>query len=132
MPLEKWKQLHKISSGDYLISSLGRIYCRKTAQFIRPSIYRSRANFYLRVSVDRKKFMLHVLVAEAFNPKPDELHKQVDHLDSNTLNPAAYNLEWVTDKENKKRMQAKKTFTYDGDEYKGKIRKTRVAKRVHK
>jgi HNH endonuclease/NUMOD1 domain len=49
---------------------------------------------------------VHRLVAKAFCPNPNG-YMYVDHLDSNTKNNAASNLEWVTSGENIKRSHAK-------------------------
>lgn len=58
--------------------------------------------------VDSKKevqLYLHHLVAELFVDNPDN-KPWIDHLDGNAHNPAAYNLEFVTPKENNERAIA--------------------------
>lgn len=49
----------------------------------------------------RKNVLLHRIVAMAFCPNENEL-KYVNHIDSNPLNCAAYNLEWCTASYNQK------------------------------
>ena len=47
-----------------------------------------------------KTYLLHRLVAEAFIPKPSELHIEVNHKDRDPSNNHVSNLEWVTRAEN--------------------------------
>jgi DNA-binding transcriptional regulator YiaG len=54
---------------------------------------------YYKFSVDRKVFLIHRMVAQAFVPNPHDL-PQVNHKDGNQLNNDAKNLEWVTIKQN--------------------------------
>lgn len=58
---------------------------------------------YLRVSYTvnhkQKQVYVHRLVAMTFVPNPDDL-PEVNHIDGNTRNNAASNLEWVTRQEN--------------------------------
>lgn len=63
----------------------------------------SRNGKYLVVTYNEDKMQKHVyvhrLIATAFVPNPDNL-QQVNHIDGNTMNNAASNLEWVTAKGN--------------------------------
>lgn len=56
---------------------------------------------YASVRLPDKNHLIHRLVAEAFIPNPDN-KPQVNHKDGNKRNNNAWNLEWVTHKENMK------------------------------
>lgn len=130
IPCEIWKTLDK----RFLLSSLGRVFDTHNSLFIRPSIHKSRANYYLRISLDNKKYMLHVLVAQNFVDGycSESEEYVVDHKDGNTLNPAASNLEWVTKSHNIKKMWCAKKFIFNNTLYYGKVKKTPTKKRVHR
>jgi hypothetical protein len=49
----------------------------------------------------QKKFRVHILVAKAFLPNPENL-PQVNHKDLNPSNNHVDNLEWITNKDNQK------------------------------
>ena len=56
---------------------------------------------YLSVSIEGKSYNIHVLVATAFNNKPNSNHKLVvNHIDGNKFNNNSSNLEWITYSEN--------------------------------
>ena len=98
---ETWKLLTNISHNEFAISNLGRIVHLKTQFFVRPYMHKSRGNYYLRVALGDKKYMVHVLVATMFKDKPGLEYVEVHHIDGNTLNPAATNVEWTTKNWNK-------------------------------
>ena len=94
----------EILGGEYVIYDDGRIWSRKTGQFLKGA-YTSRGNKYLfyclTVDGKSKPFYAHRLVAENFVPNPDPEHKTcVNHIDGDTFNNMACNLEWVSYKEN--------------------------------
>ena len=78
---EEWKQ---INNTDYFISNFGRIksYKRIYARLLKPN---KRKNNYLYVSLDKKNYRIHRLVATAFvyNDNPKE-KREVHHIDFNT------------------------------------------------
>lgn len=103
---EIWKDI-KGYEGDYQISNLGRVKSRKE-QFgnvpkeiiLKPVLtVWGYTRVGLRKNKKAKNYFIHRLVAEAFVPNPyNKIY--VNHIDSNKLNNAATNLEWVTAKEN--------------------------------
>lgn len=105
--MENWKDI-KGFEGIYQISNEGRVksldrYCWngtgyffKTGQIIKTRIL---PNGYERVSLKRKSFYIHRLVAMAFLPNPQKL-PQVNHKDEVKTNNNVENLEWCTEKYN--------------------------------
>lgn len=130
LPNEQWTRL--TYENQFLISSYGRIFCTKTKYFIRPYIHKSRANYYLRVNIGPKKYMLHVLVAKHFVNYVSVDHIEVDHLDGNTLNPAAYNLVWSTKSDNKYKMWKFKRINVFNTTLVGKYKPIKGTKKVYK
>lgn len=92
----------KIIDGyeDYEISTWGRVFNRRTGNFISPYHHQKG---YMRVDLKNDKgvkhFKVHRLVARAFIPNP-EGKPQVNHIDGNPGNNSISNLEWVTQQEN--------------------------------
>ena len=125
---EEWKPLSK----KFIISSLGRVFNLETKEFHRPSIHKSRANYYLRIYIENKNYMLHVLVALHFHTPPTPEHTQVDHKDGNTLNPAATNVAWITPTNNKYKMWEQRKVKYGDMVYRGKNKKLIIRKKVHR
>ena len=73
------------------VSNLGRV---KTKRGV---VHRGHVrDGYHRVTVGRRSYTLHVLIAKAFvGPPPSERHT-VDHIDGDTHNNCASNLRWAT------------------------------------
>ncbi|MBQ7454449.1 MAG: NUMOD4 motif-containing HNH endonuclease [Selenomonadaceae bacterium] len=92
----------KNSAGLYQISNFGRVkslwYGRE--RILQPSV-NSAGYLYLVLCVNGKHIdcNVHVLVAQAFVPNPDNL-PTVNHKDADRLNNCAWNLEWTTPREN--------------------------------
>lgn len=110
---EIWKDI-KGYEGKYQVSSIGRVKSLKRT--LSPGYYgkgrtteemllRPFANQqgYLRVQLSknsqRKKYMVHRLVAEAFIPNPNN-YKCINHKDETHTNNNVDNLEWCTHKYN--------------------------------
>jgi len=126
MAKEKWKRLKE--EKEYLISSWGRIFSTKTERIMKPNLHQSRSNKYLRIELNKSKYMVHVLVASNFKAKQylnlitlyPRCVIEVDHDDRNTLNPAASNVNWKTSSENKVHRHRTDIITFGGKTYKGK------------
>lgn len=136
---EEWRPLPNIANNEFLVSSYGRVFNLNTKQFIKPYLHKSRCGVYLRHAFGRKKIMTHVMVAVNFPelvPKQDLSCTQVDHDDGNTLNPAAYNLKWVSPGYNIEKWQRSRSITYLGqtiratNKKKGKKKCQKIKKKI--
>lgn len=112
---EIWKDI-KGYEGLYQVSNLGRIKSMLGTKMISGKlIYIKREKIlstfkinnnkpYLRIGLNKNKqrkcFLVHRLVAEAFIPNPEN-KPQVNHIDGNKQNNNVNNLEWVNNQENK-------------------------------
>lgn len=102
---EIWKSF---GYEDYEISNFGRVksykYDKENGRIMKP--YRDSKG-YLQIDLqldgrkrhNRKHFVVHILVAQAFLPNPDNL-PQVNHKDENKENNCVDNLEWCTNEYN--------------------------------
>ena len=115
--MEIWKDVVGYE-GYYEVSNLGNVRSVKRTRIIHDkrgrdfeapisekilSTKKSQKTRYLGVTLYRdnkkKRYLVHRLVAEAFVPNPNKL-SEVNHIDENTKNNNACNLEWVTHKQN--------------------------------
>lgn len=96
---EIWKDI-KGYEGLYKVSNLGRVKNIKFNRFIKPF---SAGIGYLQVDLsrgnNRRKVLVHRLVAEAFIPNPEN-KLEVNHIDEDKTNNKVDNLEWCTRTEN--------------------------------
>jgi hypothetical protein len=97
--VSEWR---KIGSSTYSASSCGAIRSDLTHQLIKGT---PDSGGYLHVSISGVTSRVNRLVAIAFLENPENL-PEVDHLDSDVLNNAVANLEWVTTEENLRRARA--------------------------
>lgn len=93
---------------NYEITKEGKIYSRNRNTFMKPfeNILKHRPNcqYYLRIALinkngERKKIMVHRLVALAYIPNPYN-QSFVNHRDGNKHNNRMENLEWISNREN--------------------------------
>ena len=86
----------------YLVTTMGRVYSVSSGRFL--ATQRSKKTGYPQATLigeTRKNFNVHLLVANAFIPKPDTTDKlYVNHIDGDKSNNNVKNLEWVTNAEN--------------------------------
>lgn len=97
---------------NYEVSDLGEVRNIKTGRILKQKL----RNGYLAVNLSNEgkvtTYNVHRLVAEAFLDNPDN-KEQVNHKDEIKTNPAAYNLEYVTPKENIDYSRAKQVIGKD-------------------
>jgi hypothetical protein len=90
---------------NHIIFCDGNIYNKTTNKFLTGS---KTPENRLHISIDGKNYYIHRLVCFAFNPLPwfstfeeyENSNLQVNHIDGNTLNNSADNLEWCDQSEN--------------------------------
>ena len=89
--VESWKPYE-----NAMVSSLGRF--KDTRGVVKTP--RPRKDGYCPVTINRKTYYIHVLIAKAFNlPRREDQH-EVNHIDGNPSNNRLDNLEWATPGEN--------------------------------
>ena len=95
---EVWKPI--VGYENYEVSNFGRI--RKRYNIVKPILNTKHDRYYITLWANgkRKNFILARIVAHAFCDGYDENHNTVNHLDGNTHNNSAENLEWVSQSDN--------------------------------
>jgi hypothetical protein len=95
---EHWKPIdkHPLCSGPfYEVSNLGRVRNINTGKVLKNRACGRKREQYATVLLYGKNMAVHRLVAHHFlGPRPDG--QQVNHIDSNKMNPCVTNLEYVT------------------------------------
>ncbi len=115
---------------DYAVSNWGRVRREvasikaKAGRVLQPGIHKPNAaqiDGYKHVRLcgqgKPKTFSVHYLVALAFIRKEDEAANCVDHLNSDTLDNHAENLEWVSQAENCRRTKERGRYQTGDDHY---------------
>lgn len=95
----------RVAENMYLVTDTGRIYSCSQERYLHPTIGTDGYDYVGLKSIHNGKRIqvaVHRLVAWEFVPNPNN-YPVVDHLDAKKLNNKAYNLEWVTYKENTNR-----------------------------
>ena len=95
-----------INGAEYTITRDGEVFGKHGNRItLRPSTD-GYASFTAGRKGNRTRAMVHRLVAKYFVSNPNN-YSDVDHLDSNRMNPSADNLEWVSHEENIRRAYAR-------------------------
>ena len=99
MKNEVWKEIPGFP--DYQVSNLGRVMSYRNQYGHGPRIIHGEKTKtgYIQVSLNKRRFKVHRLVALAFIPNPDEL-PQINHKNEIKTDNRAENLEWCTAKYN--------------------------------
>ncbi len=99
--METWKPI-KGYEGLYEVSDQGRVksLINKPKEMYLKKHNRGYRQVELTNGEERKTYLVHRLVAEAFLPNPQK-YPQVNHIDEDKQNNAVSNLEWCTAKQNR-------------------------------
>lgn len=89
-----WKQFR---DTHYSANTEGEIRNDKTGKILIP---RTSGRGYYTVTIDRKCYRVHRIVAECFIPNPHNF-AQINHKDENKQNNSVENLEWCDNRYNK-------------------------------
>lgn len=98
--LEEFETIKEFPGSQFQINRLGQVRNIKTGRILKGSPNSSGYIAYTMI-IDGKAYtrMAHRMVAEQFIQNPEN-KPIVNHLDENKMNPAVWNLEWVTYAEN--------------------------------
>lgn len=101
--------------GLYGITSCGKVWSYRSKKFLKPW---KNGKGYLMVDLckdgERKKFLVHRLVCEAYIPNPQGL-ETVDHIDGDKTHNYVNNLQWMTREDNIRKAQNKAVYCVELD-----------------
>ena len=81
---------------DYQITDDGKVWSKKSGKFLKAWLNNTG---YEKVMINKKKCLIHRLVAETFIPNPEN-KPYIDHINPVRTDNRAENLRWCTPKEN--------------------------------
>lgn len=127
--MEIWKDVPDYE-GHYQVSSLGRVKSLKRLSFsgrvlkekiLKPANTNNYKKVVLSKNDNRKQFYIHQLVAMAFlGHSPNGHSLVVDHVDGDTSNNSANNLQIVTQRKNTQKKKGEFLSSYTGVSKQGK------------
>lgn len=91
---------------NYSVSNLGRVRNDKTGKFLKGGLQ----DGYIRVNLNKIKYLIHKIVAIAFIENPDN-KTYVDHINCIRDDNSIENLRWVTTTENQQNSKLRKDNT---------------------
>ena len=112
---EVWKVID--TTPDYKISNLGRVMSCKWGKEKQMTLCLDKDKYYivsLRTNGKRSTPRIHILIALAFIPNPDNL-PTVDHIDRNNQNNIISNLRWASYKTQVKNRTKKRSDILEED-----------------
>jgi hypothetical protein len=92
----RWKKIPELPG--YEASDSGHIRCAKTKTILAENV-NSSSSRYLRVTIGKKHYLVHRLVAKTFLQNP-KLYAEVDHINRDKTDNSAKNLRWVSHLDN--------------------------------
>lgn len=98
--LEKNEKIVEIKGHhEYYVTSCGKIFSIKQGKIRQLKPFLDSKKNYRAIRLDKKKYLLHRIVAINFIPNPNNF-PEVNHKDKNKQNCNVDNLEWCTRKDN--------------------------------
>lgn len=98
---------------DILVNSIGQVFVPDCHGHVRWTFGSKMLDGYMQVQIDKKRYMVHRLVAETFLPNT-KAKPEVDHRDRNRSNNCVDNLKWATKEENRRNRSDVDDVSYRG------------------